>query len=184
MRPLGWALGATLAFATQAAALDWEHRFYPAEVEGDLAVCTAGVHYADGPFVLRIYDETVDFYLEDDELALPPERTLGTVVFVFDDLDFVLAADSGWTEDGGPVDHLFLTPRGDDVALLFERLRARAEMDIVFPDGLAYTIGLDGSWAALFEAFECWRREATGAMAPEGRNPFAAADEPGRNPFR
>ena len=184
MRHLGWALGAALACgATGAAAQGWEHVYYPPEAEGEVAVCTAGVYYADGPFVMRVYDRMVDFYLRDDELALPPERMLGDVVFVFDDLDFVLTADSGWREDGGLVNDLFLTPRGEDVAPLLERLRARAEMEIVFPDGLAYTIGLGGSSAALFEAFECWNREVTGVVEPRARNPFAAGSA-GRDPFR
>ena len=179
------ALGAAMAMgATQAGADAWEHVFYPAEGE-DVAMCTAGVYYDDGPFVLRVYGSVVDFYLADDEFALPPERMMGNVVFVFDDLDFVLEADSGWTEDGGPANDLFLTPRGEDVAPLLERLRGADAMDIAFPDELTYTIGLDGSSEALFEAFECWRREIIGEVEPQGRNPFGAADDTtGRNPFR
>ena len=184
MRPQGWALAAAVAMgATQAAAETWEHVFYPADAE-HVGMCTAGVHYADGPFVLRVYGQVVDFYLADDELALPPERTMGTVVFVFEDLDFVLEADSGWTEGGGLANDLFLMPRGEDVASLLERLRGEDAMDIAFPDGLSYTIGLGGSSAALFEAFECWRRESTGEVEPQARNPFGTAGTTGHNPFR
>ena len=180
MGRLLWGLAAMLAAAATQAAAEWEFAYYPAEQEEDLFVCTAGVHYADGPFLLRVYGRTVDFYLADDELALPPDRHLGTVVFAFRDIDYVLDADSGWDGHEGPVDHLYLTPAEEDVAPLLARLRERREMEIVFPDGLSYTIGLVGSSSALTEAFECWSREVTGPQAgAEGHNPFAA----GRNPF-
>ncbi len=183
MGHLGWALGAALSLgATQATAEGWEHVFYPAS-GGDVAMCTAGL-YDDRPFVLRAYGPVVDFYLADDGLALPPERMMGEVAFVFDDLDIVLQADSGWREDGGLANDLFLTPRGEDLAPLLERLRSGGEMGIVFPDGLTYIIGLDGSSMALFEAFECWSREITGAVEPHARNPFAAAGATERDPFR
>ena len=179
----GWALAAALTLATDAGAQEWEHVFYPPEDDG-FAVCAAGVYYSDGPFVVRLYDRTIDFYLQDDELALPPERMLGTVVLVFQDIDFVLRADSGWAEGGGRVDHLFLTPADQDIASLLSHLRHASEMDVAFPDGLAYTIDLRGSSAALYEAFECWDRKfARIASRGGGRNPFAASEPLGRNPF-
>ena len=186
MRRLGWALAAALmGGATQGAAQGWEHVYYPAEPGVDIAVCTAGIYYADGPFVVRVYDRVVDFYLADDELALPPGRVLGDVVFLFHDIDFVLSADTGPEARGGPVDHLYLTPRAADVPAILERLRGDRDMEIAFPDGLAYTIDLEGSSAALAEAFACWSRETTGvAAAPPGRNPFAASEPQGRDPFR
>lgn len=179
MGRLAWALAAGLAGAATQAAAEWEHHYYPAEGPDDLAVCTAGVYYDDGPFILRVYDRIVDFYLADDELSLPPDRALGTVVFAFRDIDFVLLADSGVDVPGRPVSFLYLTPEEGDVAPLLNRLRDRREMEIVFPDGFGYTIDLNGSSAALAEAFECWTRETTGAVGPTGRNPFAA----GHNSF-
>jgi hypothetical protein len=179
MGRFGWVLAVVLAGAATQAAAQWEYEYYPAQEGDDLAVCTAGVYYDDGPFILRVYDRTVDFYLADDGLSLPPGQALGTVVFSFRDIDFVLEADSGEDLGGPPVGHMYLTPAEGDVAPLLDRLRGRREMDIVFPDGLYYTIGLDGSSAALTEAFECWTRELTGPAEGGGANPFAA----GRNPF-
>ena len=183
MGPKGWALAGALATAAGPAAAEWEYHFYPAEAGEEMAVCTAGIYYADGPFVLRVYESTVDFYLADDELSLPPDRMLGTVVLAFRDIDFVLEADSGYADHGGPVDHLFLTPGGRDVAPLLERLRSERAVEVVFPDGLGYTIDLTGSSAALREAFECWSREITGPLARHGgRNPFGDG-APAHDPF-
>ena len=169
------ALAGALTLAAGPAAAEWEYHYYGAETGEDLAVCTAGIYYEDGPFVLRVYDRIVDFYLADDELSLPPDRPLGSVVFAFRDADFVLRADSGW--DGGdlPVNYLYLTPEDRDVAPLLTLLRDARDMEIVFPDGLAYTIGLTGSSVALAEAFECWSRETTGPLTGRaGINPFEA----------
>ena len=181
MEPRRWALAGALAMAAAPALAEWEHHYYPAEGEGEIAVCTAGIYYDDGPFVLRVYGRTVDFYLADDELSLPPEETLGTVVLAFRDTDFVLWADSGWQARGGHVDHMFLTPDDPDLAPLLEHLRAERMVEVVFPDGLGYSIDLTGSSAALEEAFACWGREITGSTA---RGPDAAgADGAPGNPF-
>ena len=179
----GTALAGALVLGAAPAAADWEHHYYAPETDHEMAVCTAGVYYDDGPFVARVYESFVDFYLADVELSLAPDQTLGTVVFGFHDIDFVLQADSGWEDHGGLVSHLFLTPRDEDVAPILGRLRDEREMRIVFPDGLGYIIDLGGSAAAIDEAFACWSREVTGPTRHEGRNPFDGGEAQVRDPL-
>lgn len=184
MKRFGPALAWTLALGAAPAAADWEHHYYAPQAADEMAVCTAGVYYSDGPFVTRVYERTVDFYLADEEFSLPSERALGTVVFAFRDIDFVLEADSGWEDHGGRVGHLFLTPRDADVEPILGRIRSEREMRIVFPDGLAYIIELGGSSAAIDEAFACWSREITGTMGHASSDPFEDSAARVRDPFR
>lgn len=177
-----WGVVAALV-AWPAQAIEWEYQLLPAE--GDQGVvCTAGIYYSDGPFIARVYGTTLDFYLSDDELALLPDRRLGTVAFFFNGADFTLDAESGASEGGATVDHLYLTPAERDTEEIVNRLRYAGSLEILFPDGLSYTIGPEGSNAALSDAFECWAREEGSGSGPDGgRNPFGEAPTPGRNPF-
>ena len=159
-------------------AQQWEYSYLQAENEGELSICVASINYSDGPFAVRVYSDVMDFYLADDELSLPSGQLLGNVLFRFKGGDFTLPAHSG--QDGSnAVSHMFITPDQSDYVDMLQSLRYSETFDIVFPDGLSYTIDLAGSNDALLKAFECWSQNSTGQG---GRNPFAQSG--GRNPFQ
>jgi hypothetical protein len=177
------ALTYALAFVVLTAAVplhaqQWEYRYAAAETSDQMSVCMAGIYYDDGPFAMRVYEETMDFYLEHDELTLPPSELLGDVIFHFKNVDFVLPAYSGKTSP--TANHMFLIPRESDYEDILQSLRYGDQFQIVFPDGSGYSIELSGSNAAIVQAFECWSQNATGGGGGGG-NPFEGPSS--RNPF-
>ena len=187
MRPIRRSLvGAAAALAAgPALAIEWGHRIAEVSDDSTLDIGTAGICYDDGPSVLRVQGQTMDLSLADDDLALPPDRTLGTLDFPFGTSTLTLQADSCGSDDGRPVDHLHLIPSRNRSEEIPQRLRRFNAMEIAFPDGMSHTVDLTGSGVALIEAFECWRREDRGRRrrrrapfgsggpdAPQGSNPF------------
>ena len=129
--------------------------------------------------MVRLYESTLDFILENEQLALPPDVELGNLAFVFKEEAFALSAFSGSAEDYSSTSrYMFIDISEQDVTGVLQRLRYSDTLEIVFPDETGVRIGLQGSDAALMKAFACWSQRETGSG---GVNPFAGGA--GRNPF-
>jgi hypothetical protein len=165
----------------------WSSEYLPSERADQLSVCTAGVYYSDGFFMMRLYDDNLDFLFNNNQLTLPYGEVLGRALLVIDGQSYELIAETfpRGRDDALPsTQTMALYYQYDDFDNLVNALRWGGAARIVFPNQTYYTFTLNGSNNAIMAAFNCWERNYTGEP---NNNPFEGAPnqtpQQGGNPF-
>lgn len=164
----------------------WTSSYLEAEKAGQLSVCIAIIAYGNASFMVRLYEERMDFLYRRDDFTLPYDKFLGLVAFVVDGQNYQLAASTfskSVNDFADSAQLMQLIPNEDETAALFAALRYGTLFDIVFPNNDRYSVSLRGSSNALAAASNCWDRNSTGPLV---NNPFGSSgsqSEGASNPF-
>lgn len=182
----------SMALALPIQALAWSHEYLEADRADQISTCNASVVYRDGWFTVRLYGDEMDFVFHRQDFTLPYSTLLGPVSFKAANESFVLLAETFSRSASSVVSTsqtMYITALKSDYARLFDALRNGSNLEIQFPNGDVYYIGLNGSARALNAASACWEGRPTGPLqnnpfSPEsGQNPFEVPENSSSNPF-
>lgn len=154
----------------------WTSDYLKAEKADQLSVCIAIVAYSNASFMVRLYQERLDFLYRRNDFTLPYGEVLGIASFVIDGQIYQTIASTfsrGANDTASTAQVMQLIPNEDEVANLFSALRYGSSFHVVFPNGDSYGVSLAGSSNALAAASNCWDRNPTG---PISNNPFGSGD--------
>jgi hypothetical protein len=176
------ALSAVQILATAAHAQTWRYEYIEASGEGTISTCIASVEYRDAWFSVRFYGDTMDMVFWREDFGLPANRSLGSVIVDFGQAQFAVESStfSPSYADGDIVKMFFMNPAPSQYSEVLSALRFGNRAEVVFPNGSAYYVDLQGSNRAIEAASDCWAQHYTSGNevnpfdTPSGaNNPFA-----------
>ena len=84
--------------SSTASAQVWTHEYLVGEDASQITSCNAGIVFADGAVIVRIYGEVMDMFFYHESLSVPPSTELGNVALSFKADTFVATAFSTSSE--------------------------------------------------------------------------------------